>query len=86
MQRRAAASRGHISIVGTAAGCNIKTGCLNADLSSVASAVAKADVVLAFVGLHPETGAMSAPHNECTEGPCGISSLGRFLVAYASLR
>ena len=73
MQRRAAASKGRITIVGAAGGCDIVTGCLGADLSSVAVAVAQADIVVAFVGLHPETGAMSTPeliraHNNCTEG------------------
>ena len=73
MQRRAAASKGRITIVGTAGGCDIVTGCLGADLTSVAVAVAQADIVVAFVGLHPETGAMSTPellraHNNCTEG------------------
>lgn len=47
-------------MVGEAGGCNIITGCLSADLTAVRTAVADADVVLAFVGLHPSTGAPSA--------------------------
>jgi beta-glucosidase-like glycosyl hydrolase len=69
-ERRAAASAGALEIVGAAGGCDIVTGCLSADLASVAQAVAGADVVLAFVGLHPSTGAPTAPGygTACAEG------------------
>ena len=69
-KRRAAA--GDIEIVGTAGGCNIVTGYNTSDLASVEAAVASADVVLAFVGLHPSTGGkVGAPvgyGTQCSEG------------------
>jgi hypothetical protein len=60
-RRRAAASKGAFVITGAALGCDITTGCMHADLSSVAAAVKDADVVLAFVGLNPTSGAPTAP-------------------------
>jgi beta-D-xylosidase 4 len=50
-----------ITIVGAALGCDIGTGCSSADVAAVAGAVADADVVVAFVGLHPTSGAPTAP-------------------------
>lgn len=69
-KRRVAAATGggKFEIVGTAAGCDIVHGCLNANLSAVAAAVATADVVIAFVGLHPASGAAPpAEQTNCTE-------------------
>ena len=69
-KRRVAAATGggKFEIVGTAAGCDIVHGCLNANLSAVAAAVASADVVIAFVGLHPASGAAPpAEQTNCTE-------------------
>ena len=69
-ERRAAASAGMLDIVGVAGGCDIVSGCQSADLASISQAVAAADVVIAFVGLHPSTGAPSAPGygTACAEG------------------
>jgi hypothetical protein len=60
-RRRAAASKGIISITGTALGCDMTTGCAQADLPSITTAVQDADVVIAFVGLNPTSGAPTAP-------------------------
>jgi beta-D-xylosidase 4 len=48
-------------ISGTALGCDIISGCLTADVAGVKAAVVGADIVLAFVGLHPSSGAVGYP-------------------------
>ncbi len=69
-ERRAAKSAGGLEIVGVAGGCDIVTGCLTADFESVSNAVSKADVVVAFVGLHPSSGApeVHGYGTACSEG------------------
>jgi beta-glucosidase len=56
-------------ISGTAGGCNIIEGCTTADTESVMSAVKDVDIVLAFVGLHPSSGANGYPGfgTDCAE-------------------
>lgn len=49
-----------INLVGSAPACDISSGCQWADISSVKSAVEDAEVVLAFVGLYPTSGAPTA--------------------------
>ena len=49
-----------VRVVGSAPACDISTGCQSADIASVQAAVQDADVVLAFVGLYPTSGAPSA--------------------------
>lgn len=68
-ERRAAAGGpgGGIEIVGVAPGCDITWGCADANLTAVAAAVADADVVLAFVGLHPCSGAAPEYGTACAE-------------------
>ena len=67
---RRRAEAGECDIVGTAGGCNIVTGCTTSDLASVEVAVANADIILAFVGLHPSTGESTAVGygTNCSEG------------------
>ena len=67
-QRRADA--GQLEIVGRASGCDILHGCDTADIASVEAAVADAEVVLAFVGLHPSSGDPHVPGygTPCAEG------------------
>ena len=48
-------------VVGAALGCDIVAGCPTADTAGVTAAVKDADVVIAFVGLHPASGAPSYP-------------------------
>ena len=69
-KRRVSQPGSGIEIVGVAGGCDIVTGCLKADITAIASAIAHADVVLAFVGLHPSTGAPAALGygTACAEG------------------
>eukprot|EP01052_Picozoa_sp_SAG31_P042543 SAG31_NODE_6788_length_1888_cov_1.050307_1_plen_223_part_10 len=69
-QRYATATGAKVKIVGAAIGCDIVMGCTNADLGSIKTAVATTDVILAFVGLHPSTGAPNARGygKGCSEG------------------
>jgi beta-D-xylosidase 4 len=60
-QRRIAATNGRVQIVGMAIACDITMGCASADLAAVRAAVAQADVIIAFVGLHPSTGVRGVP-------------------------
>lgn len=60
-QRRARASNGAVEIVGVAQGCDIVVGCPSVDTAAITVAVANADVVVAFVGLHPASGAPAYP-------------------------
>lgn len=48
-------------ISGAALGCNIETGCQTADVDGITSAVHGADIVVAFMGLHPASGASEYP-------------------------
>ena len=67
-QRRADA--GELEVVGRASGCDMLLGCDTADIASVEAAVADAEVVLAFVGLHPSSGDPHSPGygTSCAEG------------------
>ena len=60
---RGAAQPGVFTISGIAHGCDIISGCQadTTDLPSVTAAVKGADVVVAFVGLHPSSGAREYP-------------------------
>jgi hypothetical protein len=81
-KRRATASAGAFEIVGSAGGCNIVTGCATADLASITAAVATADVVIAFVGLHPAIGAAAANDGygtACAEGEARCAFSDRIL-------
>ena len=71
-RRAAAGTAPAMKISGTAAGCDITMGCGNADLGAVAAATADADVVLAFVGLHPSSGAPTVPG--CVHHPASSRS------------
>ena len=44
------------TIVGSAVGCDISTGCGDLQLASLHAAIAEADVVIAFIGLYPTGG------------------------------
>lgn len=58
---RARASPSSFTITGSASGCDIIAGCPSADKAVVQQAAEGADVVIAFVGLHPSSGAPSYP-------------------------
>eukprot|EP00040_Diaphanoeca_grandis_P027457 m.156344 g.156344 ORF g.156344 m.156344 type:complete len:991 (+) comp30988_c0_seq1:126-3098(+) len=68
--RLAASPSSPFEIVGVAAGCDIVAGCNATDLDAVTTAANAADVVLAFVGLHPSSGANTYPGMglACSEG------------------